>query len=124
MQQKFKINGITIVQPDEDGYSPSYATTSSSDSGRTLRGVMKNTPLFTTEAYQLKWSNIKAADAAIILQQIKERNFDFYHFNMFTAKWETAVFYASNFKPSPICLKEGEEILSELSFQVTGVNPV
>ena len=125
MQQRIKFNGIEVLQPDEDGYTVSLATTSTSDSGRTLRGKMKNTPLFTVEAYQLKWTNPSAADCAQILQQVLGKGeFDFYHFNFYRARWETGKFYAANFNMPVYCLTDGAERANELSFQVTGVNPL
>lgn len=125
MQQKIKINGIEIVQPDKDGYTISLSTTSSAKSGRTMKGNMKNTPLFTVESYGLKWSNLRASECAQILQQVVGKSeFDFYHFNVYRAKWETGKFYAANFNTPIYRLNEGEERVNELSFQVTGVNPI
>ena len=125
MQQKIKINGIEIVQPDKDGYALSLATTSSAKSGRTMRGNMRNTPLFTVEAYNLKWTNLSAAECAQILQQVVGKaEFDFYHFNVYRAKWETGKFYAANYNTPLYRLNEGDERVQELSFQVTGVNPL
>lgn len=125
MQQKIKFNGIEVVIPDEDGYQISIATTSSEGSGRTMKGKMKNSPLFTVEAYNLKWTDISTADCAIILQQVVGKSeFDFYHYNVYKCRWETGKFYASNFN-LPVCsLVEGSERIDELSFQVTGVNPI
>lgn len=125
MQHHLKFNNVIVEPPDEDGYSISLATTSSSKSGRTLAGNMKNSPLFTVEAYNLKWSDLKAEDCSKILKEIVGKSeFDFYHFNVYKAQWETGKFYASNFNTPIYSLIDGEERIKELSFQVTGVNPL
>lgn len=124
-QQRLKFNNYTPPNPSKDGYQVSLATTSTSNSGRTMRGVMNNIPLFTTEAYNLKWTNISAYDVSQILAQVVNKSgFNFYHFNIYKARWETSLFYAANFNSPVINLKEGNEKVSELSFQVTGVNPI
>jgi hypothetical protein len=124
-QKHLKFGSFEAPEVDEDGYSLSYATTSSDDSGRIMSGVMMNTPLFTVEAYKLKWSDISAANAAKILQEIKgKKQYDFFHFNVYSGKWETSPFYTANIETAFYSLVDGEEKCSELSFQATGVNPV
>ena len=118
-------NNIKTVQPDEDGYKLSIAVTSSEDSGRLLDGTMINTPLFVVEAYTLKFSNLKASECAEILRQVVGKSqFLFYHFNQYNCKWENTYFYAANINVSPCSVEEGLEHVDELSFQVTGVNPL
>lgn len=124
-QQHLKFGTYTAPDPDEDGYQPAFATTSTESSGRTMRGNMINTPMFTVEAYNLKWTDISASDAAGILNQILGKSqFDFYHFNILTCQWETGSFYAANINTPFYRLNEGRERLSELSFQVTAIDPV
>lgn len=124
-QQYFKFDDYTAPMVDEDGYQEEDATTSSSNSGRTMRGVMKNTVLFTVEAYRMKWTNISAKDAAEIKKRIRGKSgFEFYHFNTFNARWETGMFYAANISTGYYSLVDGKEMCSELSFQVTNINPV
>ncbi len=90
-----------------------------------MRGNMKNSPLFTIEAYELKWSDIKVSDASKILKEVMGKSgFDFFHLNIYEDKWETKRFYAANFNAPCVSLVEGEEKLDELSFQVTSENPV
>ena len=126
MQQHLKFGTYTAPEPDKDGgYTLALATTSSSNSGRSLKGNMKNVPLFTVEAYDLKWTYLSAAAFAQILQQVVGKaEFDFYHYNIYRARWETGKFYAANYNSPIISLVEGEEYVDELSFQVTGVNPL
>lgn len=124
-QQRLRFNNYTPPNVTEDGYTVNFATTSTSNSGRTMRGVMNNVPLFTVESYNLKWSNISASDVSQILTQVMGKaGFNFYHYNIYKARWETSVFYAANFNSPVLRLQEGNEKVKELSFQVTGVNPV
>lgn len=124
-QQRLKFNDYTLPNPSDDGYQVQFATTSTTNSKRTMRGVMKNVPLFSVEAYTLKWKNISGAAVSRILSEVMGKSgFNFYHYNVYTARWETSLFYAANFNSPVISLKEGKEIVKELSFQVTGVNPL
>lgn len=124
-QQHFKFGTYTAPDPDEDGYSPAFAVTSSSNSGRTMRGPMKNIVLFTVEAYNMKWTDISAVEASNILKEILGKNeFDFYHFNVVKSIWETGKFYVANVNTPFYRLEDGNERVSELSFQVTGINPL
>lgn len=124
-QNHLKFGTYTPTDTDSDGYQVSFATTSSDKSGRTMRGTMKNAVLFTVEAYNLKWTDIDATVASRILKEVMGKDeFDFYHFNVYTASWETGKFYAANFNAPVISIEDGKEKLSELSFQVTGMNPV
>lgn len=126
MAQKFlKFNDYTPPMPDEDGYAAALATTHTSDSNRLMSGRAIVTPLFTVEAYTLKWSNISAKDVAAILSEVMgKKEFNFYHFNIYTAKWITSKFYAANFNMPSKSLEDNGERWSELSFQVTSVEAI
>ena len=124
-QQRLKFNDYTPPNVTDDGYTINFATTSTQNSGRTMRGVMNNVPLFTVESYNLRWANLPTADVSAILTQVMGKSgFNFYHYNIYKARWETGVFYAANFNSPALSLKEGNEKVKELTFQVTGVNPV
>lgn len=124
-QQRIKFNDYTPPNVSDDGYTVNIATTSSQNSGRTMRGVMNNVPLFTVESYNLRWVNISATDVSAILSQVVGKSgFNFYHYNIYRARWETGVFYAANFNSPVLSLKEGNEKVKELTFQVTGENPL
>ena len=122
MQDCIKINGITVVQPDEDGgYSANLATTSTEDSDRDQTLDMHNTPIGTIQGYGLNWSYIKAVDAAKILQQIVNRSsFTLHYFDILTASWRDGEFYASNFNAPAKTLEDGIECWDELSFNALG----
>ena len=68
-QNHLKLGSYTAPEVDEDGYQISMATTSTENSGRTMRGNMKNSPLFTVEAYELKWTDLPAKTGGEILKQ-------------------------------------------------------
>lgn len=124
-QQRLKFNDYTPPNVANDGYTINFAVTSTQNSARTMRGVMNNVPLFTTESYNLRWTNLPAADVSAILAQVLGKSsFNFYHYNIYKARWETGAFYAANFNSPALSLKEGNEKVKELTFQVTGVNPV
>lgn len=124
-QQHLMFDDLVLPEVDEDGYQVDFAATSSSNSGRTMRGVMKNSVLFTVEAYNLKWTDISASIVSQILKKIIGKNeFDFYHYNVYKGIWETGRFYVANISSPFYRLNEGEEKVGELSFQVTGVNPL
>lgn len=124
-QEHLRFGTYTAPDVDEDGYAVQLATTSTAKSTRTQKGNMKNTVMFTVEAYNLKWTDISAKEASNILRQVMNKNeFDFYHFNAYKAQWETGKFYASNYNLPVVRLNNGEERYSELSFQVTCINPL
>lgn len=124
-QQHIRFNNYQPPEPDKDGYTVSFATTSAANAGRSMRGKMTNPVLFTVEAYQLKWTDIPAEDVKNILAEVMGKSeFDFYHYNIYAAAWETGKFYVANINSPVYSLAEGEERASELSFQVTGINPV
>lgn len=124
-QEHLIFGAYEAPDPDEDGYQIDYATTSTSSSGRTQRGRMINTAMFTVEAYTLKWTDISASEAKSILLQVMGKNsFNFYHYNLYKGKWEWGEFYAANISTPLDRLNEGQERVDELSFQVTGIDPV
>ena len=124
-QQHLRFGTYEPPDPDEDGYQVQFATTSTSSSGRTQRGNMINTAMFTVEAYSLKWTDIPASAVKNILSQVMGKNsFSFYHFNVYKDELETGEFYVANINSPFYLLKENEERVSELSFQVTAINPL
>lgn len=124
-QQHLMLGTYQPPDVDEDGYQVQFATTSTSSSGRTQRGNMINTTMFTVEAYSLKWTNISAVAVKKILEQVMGKNsFSFYHFNVYKGIWETGEFYVANINSPFLRLNDGSETVSELSFQVTATNPL
>lgn len=124
MQEKIKINGIEIYQPDKD-LASSFETTFSSDSGRVQSGVMHATPLFTVEQFSYSASDIPISKASEILQMIVHgRPFALHYFSPYYGTWRDARFRVGKGSLSIGSLKEDEEKLTSLSFNMTGDNPI
>lgn len=124
-QNHIMFNNYTPPSPDNDGYTAAIATTSTPNSGRTMRGYMNNVPLFSTESYNLKWTDIPASEVSNILRQVVNKSgFYFNHYNLYKGRWENTRFYAANFNSPFISLKDGVEKVKQLSFQVTGEAPI
>ena len=125
MQDYITFNDVKIKQPDRDGYTVKFSTTSTADSDRTFDLVMHNTPMGTIQSYGLKWTDNTAQEVAEILRQILNKSsFRVHYFNVLTSRWENGEFYATSFEISPICLENGEERIDELSFDIIGVEPI
>lgn len=124
-QNRLAFDGYTPPNVTEDGYQLAFATTSTASSGRVMRGTMINEPMFTVEAYKLKWVNISADDASKILQSvIGKSSFMFFHYSLYYNEWIETPFFVANVDAPIISLKLNDEKLSSLSFQVTGTYPI
>lgn len=124
-QDYLKFNGVRMPIPDQDGYTVQIATTSTDDSDRTQDLVMHNTPIGSVASYGLKWSDLTKEDVALILGQVLNRSsFSAHYFDIKTASWKDADFYATTFNITPIDLSEDNERIEELSFNIIGVNPI
>lgn len=123
MQERIRINGVDIKQPDS--YQAALATTSTADSKRDMSLVMHNTPIGTVEAYTLKWSNIPVSEAANILQQIIDKpKYTVHYLDIYSGTWKDDEFYSANMNAPVKTVKEGKECWKELSFQITRIKPV
>lgn len=124
MQDKIRINDIEIFQPDE-GLKNSYETTYSEDSTRLQSGEANFVPLFTVEQFGYSASDIPIADASVILQNvIKGEAFKLHYFSPYYGKWRDGMFRVGQGQLSIGTLKENEEKLSSLSFNMTGEKPL
>ncbi len=123
-QERIKINGIEIYQPDS-GLQHSFDTTYSDDTARVQSGVLHLTPLFTVEQETYTATNIPAREAIKILQQIiKGEQFTLHYYSLFYAKWRDDTFYVGKGQYTIGELTEGNEYLESLTFNMTGVNPI
>lgn len=121
-QEKIKINGIEIFQPDE-GLSYDFETTYAEDSGRVQSGKMHASPLFTVEALGYEVTDIPVYDAAVILQQIATgKFFTLHYFSPYKNAWQDAKFYVGKGSLSIGRLTANEERISSLSFNMIGVD--
>lgn len=124
MQDKIRINGIEIFQPDE-GLKSSFETTYTEDSTRLQSGEANFVPLFTVEQFSYSASDIPVAEASVILQQIiKGEKFNLHYFSPYFGKWRDGMFRVGQGQFEIGTLEEGEEKLSSLSFNMTGENPI
>lgn len=123
MQEFLKFNGVKVKQPDK--YSAVLSTTSTSDSDRDMSLVMHNTPIGTIVGYDLEWSYLTAQEAAEILSHVVNRpSFNVHYFDILSASWKDADFYASDFNSPAKILEDGEELWEALSFNIRGIYPV
>lgn len=124
-QEQLKFNGVAIPWPDQDGYTIQISTTSTSDSDRTQDLVMHNTPIGSVGSYGLKWTDLTKEEVATILSQVLDRpSFSAHYFDIKTATWKDADFYATTFNITPIDLTDQHERIEELSFNIIGIRPI
>lgn len=124
-QDKIKMNGTEIYQPDRDmGYS--FTTTYTENSQRTQSGKGQFTAMFTVEQYSYEATNIPIAEASKILKIIaKGKSFTLHHYSIYHAAWRDDTFYVGQSQSISIgSLSEDKEYLSSLSFNMTGVDPL
>lgn len=123
-QHKITINGQEIWQPDKD-LVVNFETTYSEDTTRTQDGVLHATPLFTVEQISYKATNIPVAESRKILQMIALGTpFTLHYYSPWFGTWRSDSFYVGKGNLNVGTLKEGEEYLTGLSFNMTGVNPI
>lgn len=124
-QDRIRMNGVVIWQPDED-MSYSFETTYTEDSTRSQSGNGHFTPLFTVEQYGYSATNIPLKEATKIIKMIaKGQRFTLHHFSLYHGQWRDDTFYVGRSGNLNIgTLSENEEFLSELSFNMTGVDPL
>lgn len=122
-KEMIKMNGIAIQQPDKD-MAYSFATTYSEGSNRTQYGDGRFTPLFTVEQYGYSAKDIPADKVTEILRIIaKGKTFTLHHYSLYHAAWRDDPFYVGKSGNITIGeLSEDGKKVSELSFNMTGVN--
>lgn len=124
MQDTIKINGVEIWQPDND-LASSFETTFTQDSGRVQSGVMHATPMFTVEQFSYTATDIPIAESSKILKMIVHGNsFTLHYFSPYYGRWRDDIFRVGKGSLSIGTLKDGEEKLTSLSFNMTGDNPI
>lgn len=123
--EKIQMNGTVIWQPDKD-MAYSFATTYSDGSNRTQLGKGRFTPLFTVEQYGYTAKDIPQAEATKILKFIaKGHTFTLHHFSLYYGAWRNDPFYVGKSGNITIGdLSPDGKYISNLSFNMTGVNPI
>lgn len=123
-QQRIMMNDIVIHQPDE-GLKFNTETKYSQDSGRVQNGEAHITPLFTVEQYGYTATNVPQEKATEIIRIIcTGKPFKLHYFSMYYGEWRDAMFYVGKGDFDISSLKEGEECVKTLSFNMTGVKPI
>ena len=121
VQDKIKMNGAEIWQPDKDmGYS--FETTYTEGSTRSQAGEGHFTPMFTVEQYSYKASNVPIKEAIKIIRIIAKGSiFTLHHFSLYHGVWRDDHFLCGKSGNLTIgSLSEDKMYLSELSFNMTG----
>lgn len=123
-QEKIKINGNEIWQPDS-GISHSFETTYTEDSTRAQTGAGYFTPIFTVEQIGYTATHIPVKEAQKILRYIiKGRPFTLRYYSLYYGGWRDGKFYVGKGNCNIGSLEDGEEFLDSLSFNMTGVDPL
>lgn len=121
MQDKIKMNGVVIKQPDK-GLKWSWETKYSTDSGRTQGGSNNVKPLFTVEQYSYSATDLTIKEVQEILQIIAlGKKFTLHYFSPFKGKWTDGKFYVGQGSISIGQLKVDEEKFESLSFNMENV---
>lgn len=121
-QNKIKINGIEIYQPDRD-LEYNFETTYSEGSTRTQTGKGHFASLFTVEQLGYSATGVPAAEASTILRNIIGKNFTLHYYSVYYGAWRTDEFYVGQGNVRIRTLKNDQERFN-LSFNMTGVNPL
>lgn len=124
MQEKIKINGVDIFQPDE-GIGYSFETTYSEDSVRVQSGLMNAVSYFTIEQLSYQATDIPIKKATEIIRMIaKGEAFTLHYYSLFYGGWRDGKFRVGKGSLNIGTLEEGNEKLSSLSFNMTGDDPL
>lgn len=124
MQNKYLINNTLIWQPDEDlGYS--FATTFTEDSVRDMSGRGHFTGMFTVEQCSYSAKHVPIAEVSRLLRLIaRGQAFNLFYFSPYYGAWRTDRFYVGQGNLSIGTLEENREKISQISFNMTGINPI
>lgn len=124
MQEKIKINGVDIFQPDE-GIGYSFETTYSEDTGRVQSGSMNAVSYFTVEQLSYQATDVPIKKATEIIRMIaKGEAFTLHYYSLFYGGWRDGKFRVGKGSLNIGTLEEGSEKLSSLSFNMTGDDPL
>lgn len=123
-QDRLKINGVEVKQPDT-GLGYEFETTYSEDSGRVQNGVLFITPLFTVEAFSYSATDLTEAEMSQILQIVATGSkFTLHYRSPYYGGWRDGEFYVGKGSLSIGSWKENEERYDSLSFNMIGANPL
>ena len=123
-QKRIAINNWNTVQPT--AFEFGFETTATEDSGRAMSGGLSYTPLFTVEAYDVEYQNLKPAQASTLLQHIiptpSKPYFSLYYFSPYFNAWRTAQFYVGDGTRRVQTLVENGEVIENITCRFVGRN--
>ena len=123
-QKRIAINNWSAVQPTTFEFG--FETTTTEDSGRAMSGGLSYTPLFTVEAYEVEYQNLKPAQASTLLQHIiptpAKPYFTLYRFCPYTNSWSSGSFYVGDGTLRVQTLVENGEVIENISCRFVGRN--
>lgn len=124
-QDKYKINGQEIWQPDKD-VAYAWETTYTEDSSRAQSGKGHFTPMFTVHQYQYSASNVPVAEVTRILQIISTgKSFTFHVWSPRHGAWKDLKCYVGKSSDCTIGeLVQNREKYSKFAFNATEVDAV
>ena len=121
-QNRIKVGTFDKVQPTKFSYK--FATTYTQDSGRPQSGYARLTPLFTTEAFDVEYPELSAADASALLKIIVPRPrspfFNLFYFSPYNGVWQTKEFYVGEGSLDVKSVKKGNEVMQIISCSFVG----
>lgn len=123
-QKRIAVDGWNAVQPTSFDYN--FQTTSSEDSGRVMSGRANISPLFTVEAFDVTYEDLTPAQASALLKKIVQRPskpyFSLYYYSPYYGNWRTDQFYVGEGSLKVRTLKDGEEMMAQISCSFVGRN--
>lgn len=122
-QERYKIDGVDIWQPDRD-LAWDFETTYTADTTRTIQGNMIATPLFSVESYAYAASHVPVAECAKLLKLILAREFELYAFSPYEGAWGTRRCYVGKGSLSVGSLEDNGEYISSVSFNMIPLAPL
>lgn len=124
MQDKMKLNGKVVKQPDK-GLGYEFETTYSEDAVRVMKGKANIDPLFTVESYSYSATNLTESEMSEILQIVAlGEPYTLHHRSPYYGRWRDGQFYTGKGSLSIGSWKEDEECYESLSFNMIGVDPI
>lgn len=123
--RKKNTDSWTVIRQPDEGMGFSIETTYTKDSGRVQSGVNTVKPMFTVEQYSYKATSVTANETKQLLSFIgRGEKFQMHYFSVYHGKWRTDWFYVGTGSLNIKTLKENQEMMEEISFNITGVNPL
>lgn len=125
MQDRIRINGEVIWQPDKDSLSYNFESTYTEDSTRVQTGKGYFTPQFTVEQLGYSAKNVPQAEATKILQMVDSGEpFTLHYFSLHYGVWRDGLFYVGMGNLNIGSLNQETMRVASLAFNMTGVDPI